>query len=213
MRILKVPSYKIIQEGEECIVERDELLVESAHTITPSDEAVDEELEEAYVWLQLNGLDPGLANVYRSEKYGDDIVIDYDGDVNLANRNLRTLSYRFGIVRGNFNVIDNRLTTFDYFPDMVTGNCMFGFNRIPNYSSCHTICDGKMLGVVQRCLTDYPLNQVNYEYHMKERMEPRAVINEKYTGVILKEKGRLLEIRTDHDNKVGVYDIKDVRRV
>lgn len=212
MTILKVPAYKILNEGVECFVEKDMRLTESAQQEGTDP---DDQKNEIYAWIELMGLDPGLADVYDDGSWSEGYKIDYDGDVNLSGRNLREIPYKFGTVNGDFNVIDNRLTSFLRFPDVVKGRCMFGFNRMKefDFSGAFMECD-RMIGGVQRCVPDYPLTQVNFEKVKADNMEPRAVVQEKYTGIITgRVSDTLLEVLCDHDRRKRVYDIKDIRMV
>lgn len=212
MPILKVPTYKILNEGVECVVEKDRKLTETAQR---QDIDPDDQKNEIYCWLELMGLDPGLADVYDDGTWSEGYKIDYDGDVNLSGRNLREIPYKFGTVNGDFNVIDNRLTSFLRFPDVVKGRCLFGFNRIKefDFSGAYMDCN-RMIGGVQRCLSDYPLTQVNFEKVKEGTLEPRAVVQEKYTGIITgRISDMLLEVMCDHDKQKRVYEIKDIRMV
>jgi hypothetical protein len=70
------------------------------------------------------------------KKYGvtnytinDDYTIDVDGDVNLSNRKLNKLPFKFGKVTGNFYCDDNGLESLDGCPYYVGGNFSCSGNK------------------------------------------------------------------------------------
>jgi hypothetical protein len=63
----------------------------------------------------------------RDYTVNDDFSIDVDGDVDLSERKLVEIPYKFNNVKGNFFIYDNNLTTLNNCPNFVGDN--FGCDR------------------------------------------------------------------------------------
>ena len=60
----------------------------------------------------------------------DDLTVDVDNDVLIANKDLTKLPFKFGKVYGNFYASHNKLTSLKNAPDWVNGNFDVSFNLL-----------------------------------------------------------------------------------
>ena len=77
-------------------------------------------------WLEGMGLDVNLATI-------NDDVVDYDGDIRLTSRGMKTLTndlFRFGKVNGTFSCEDNYLTSLKGAPEEVTNYFICDNNQL-----------------------------------------------------------------------------------
>lgn len=71
---------------------------------------------------------------YGIEKYtiNEDGIVDVDDDVNLSNRNLDRIPFKFGKVSGDFIIISNCLESLEGSPYYVGGEFACQFNKLKN---------------------------------------------------------------------------------
>jgi hypothetical protein len=71
---------------------------------------------------------------YGIENYtiNSDGVIDVDGEVNLANKNLDEIPFNFGKVTDSFIIVNNNLTSLEGCPYYVGGEFACQFNKLKN---------------------------------------------------------------------------------
>jgi len=85
-----------------------------------------------------------LLKKYNIENYvfNNDGSIDVDGDVNLMNKGLTKLPFKFGEVSGKFNCSHNLLTNLIGAPKKVIGNFWCSFNQLTNLKDAPKIVKG-----------------------------------------------------------------------
>jgi hypothetical protein len=64
-------------------------------------------------------------NIYTINKYGE---IDVHGSVDIHNKNLASIPYKFGVVSGDFNCANNKLDDLLNSPNVVVGDYDCGYN-------------------------------------------------------------------------------------
>jgi hypothetical protein len=74
----------------------------------------------------------GYFNKYRIENYtiNDDLSVDVIGDVDLSNKSLTKIPFKFNIVSVNFYFANNQLKTLEGSPKEVGGNFLCGYNKL-----------------------------------------------------------------------------------
>jgi hypothetical protein len=79
-----------------------------------------------------------ICKKYGIEDYtiNDDGTVDVDGHVNLIGRNLDKLPLRFGKVTGNFDCVNNKLTSLEGSPYSVGGYFYCNGNKLTSLEGC-----------------------------------------------------------------------------
>jgi len=84
--------------------------------------------QEIKCWLEFYGI--------KNYTISDDLVVDVDGGVNLHNRYITVIPFKFGKVTGNFHCSNNHLTTLQNCPDTVGGSFSCKYNKLSSLKYC-----------------------------------------------------------------------------
>lgn len=82
--------------------------------------------DNAIAWL--NSLEITNYEIIESPKY--EFVINVNTNVDLNSKGLKTIEYKFGIIKGFFNCNYNLLESLENAPDIVQGNFSCGTNML-----------------------------------------------------------------------------------
>ena len=74
--------------------------------------------------------------LYDQKTFNEKKILNCWQDVNLSNRQLEKIPFKFGHVQGNFDCHSNKITSFENSPYSVTGNFNFRENQITSFKNC-----------------------------------------------------------------------------
>lgn len=74
----------------------------------------------------------------------DNLVVDVQGDVNLADKGIVEIPFKFGRIDGNFNISVNRLETLKNMPDYVGGDFNCSNNVLKSLEGCPQYIGGDL---------------------------------------------------------------------
>ncbi len=78
-------------------------------------------------------------------KINDDLVVDVTGNVNISDKGIVKLPFKFGKIDGDFNASVNRFETLDNMPNIVYGNFNISSNLLKNLKGCPSMITGDLI--------------------------------------------------------------------
>ena len=88
----------------------------------------------------------------------DDLTVDVNNNVNISHKNLEEIPVKFGIIIGDFNCHDNKLTSLEGCPQIVNSGFNCSKNNLTNLEGCPQIvnssfnCSNNNLKSLKDCL-------------------------------------------------------------
>jgi hypothetical protein len=153
--------------------------------------------EEIKAWL----------NKYEVKNYtiNDNLTVDVSGNVNLFNKQLEEIPFKFGIVNGTFDCSYNELTSLEFSPNKVVGYFDCNHNKLTSLEFCpqkvsgHFICSYNELTSLEFCPKevgvdfDCSYNQLNDLLYIPSEVKEKVYLEAN------KSLGKYQEIRLYED--------------
>ena len=111
-------------------------------------------IDDIWAWLSINDRTFSKTK-YMINEINNQIVVKAISSVNMENKNLTHIPFKFSKIIGHFNCCDNNLTSFKNFPDDIRGDCFLNNNKITNLKNMPK----KIEGVLD--LTSNPIENLN----------------------------------------------------
>ena len=91
--------------------------------------------------------------IVKDDRYG--FVVNVDGNVELSDRQLKTIPFKFGVITGNINLSNNNLVDFRFMPDKIDGTLYIADNNLTNIDFLPTEINGGLTINDNKKLTDF----------------------------------------------------------
>lgn len=168
MRIIRVPNNRIIKKIDEGLSDFnfDDLSGELSDEMNDYAKPVRIAAEETLIPEVEEWLRKYYVKNYNITPTGDGIIVDIDGDLNLQGFRLLSIPdiFRFGHVAGDCNFANNYFTSWKYFPETISGDCLAVLNKIQSFDGAPDV-GGEMIASRQKCKTLYPLDDRHFRQY------------------------------------------------